>query len=67
MYTVTGSDFLTDQDSKKINCWVLNYSDGPNGYERFWISKRTKEVLKEEDFSARGYRYKIKLGISGDR
>ncbi len=67
MYTVTGSDLLTDQDGKKIDCWVLNYSDGPIGYERFWISKKTKEVLKEEDFGTRGYRYKIKLGISGDK
>ena len=69
MYTVTGSDLLTDQDGKKVDCWVLNNIDTshPNTYERFWISKKTKEVLKEEDFTPAGYRYKIKLGISGDK
>jgi hypothetical protein len=68
MYTVTGSDFITDHDGKKIDCWVLNYTDAVDlkVYERFWIAKKTKEVLKEEDFSGRGYRYKIKLGISVD-
>jgi len=69
MYTVTGSEILTDHYGKKIDCWVLSHDDAgnPGTYERFWIAKATKEVLKEEDFfGKRGYRYKIKIGISGD-
>ncbi len=70
-YTVTGSDTLMGRDGEKIDCWVLNYNDNQNPsvkrYERFWIAKKTNEVLKEEDFSERGYRYKIKIGISGDQ
>jgi hypothetical protein len=68
-YTVTGSEILTGRNGEKTDCWVLNHVDkhDPDGYERFWIAKKSKEVLKEEDFFAkRGYRYKVKLGISGD-
>jgi hypothetical protein len=69
MYTVTGSDSLIDRDGKKIDCWVLNrYHDNEapaKGYQRFWIAKKSREVLKEEDASSRGYRYKFKLGVAG--
>jgi hypothetical protein len=63
-YTVTGSDWLTDRGGKKIDCWVLEHGD-ENGTERFWISKKAREVLKEEDHGNGGYRYKLKLGVSG--
>jgi hypothetical protein len=62
-YTVTGNDFLTDTHGQKIECWVLNHNDTGNIYERFWISKKTNEVLKEEDSSPRGLRYKVKIGV----
>jgi hypothetical protein len=73
MYSVTGSDTLVGRSGEKVDCWVLNhYTDDKfpeKGYERFWIAKKTNEVLKEEDFGgpAYGYRYKLKLGISGER
>ncbi|MCO5947553.1 DUF3108 domain-containing protein [Mucilaginibacter flavidus] len=69
-YTVTGSDYLTGSNGEKIDCRVLNnYNDNNapgKGYERFWISKKTHEVLKLENnfFSGRGFRYKLKLGIA---
>jgi len=66
MYSVTESDVLIDGSGNKVDCWILSHSDN-NGTERFWIAKKTKEVLKEEDSSTRGFRYKIKFGISGDR
>jgi hypothetical protein len=67
-YTVTGTGSLTSSDGRQIECWILNHDDtdktSQGSYERFWISKKTKEVLKEEDFSnKRGYRFKLKLGI----
>ncbi len=65
-YSVTGSDVLIDGHGQKIDCWVLNHTEAA-GSETFWIAKRTKEILKEEDSSKRGYRYKIKFGISGDK
>jgi hypothetical protein len=66
MYTVTGSDILINSRGEKVDCWVL-YNYDPRGTERFWIAKQTKEVLKEEDTSPQGYRYKIKFEISGDK
>jgi hypothetical protein len=38
-----------------------------NGYQRFWISKKTREVLKEADQFPTGFRYKMKIGISGEK
>jgi hypothetical protein len=67
IYTIAGSDLLTNNDGQKIDCWILSHSDPGNIAERFWISKKTREVLKEEDSGPRGYRYKIKIGIAGDK
>ncbi|HVS95855.1 MAG TPA: hypothetical protein VHE54_05190 [Puia sp.] len=64
-YTVTGSDVVTGRGGEKIECWTLEHSD-EQGTEKFWIAKKTKEVLKEQDYAPRfGYRYKLKLGVSG--
>lgn len=59
--------------SEKVNvfgvitdCWILNYKlENPAGYQRFWVSKQTHELLKEEDNFTRFYRYKLKV-ISED-
>jgi hypothetical protein len=64
-YTVTGSDWLVSRGGDKIECWTLEHGD-ENGVEKYWVAKKTKEVLKEEDHGANwGYRYKYKLGVSG--
>ncbi len=63
-YTVSGSAQLTGYDDKKIDCWLLVHETKGNK-EVFWISKKTKEVLKlEQEIGGRAYRYKIKLGFS---
>lgn len=65
-YTVTGSDIITGSNGEKIDCWILNHAD--KGFtERYWISKKNREVLKEEDAGTNVYRFKIKLGVSGDK
>jgi hypothetical protein len=71
-YTVTSSEPLTGSNGENIDCWVLNnYVDNKapeKGYERFWISKKTREVLKLENFmgAGRGYRYKVKIATVVD-
>jgi len=69
-YQVTGSKFLVSSDGNKIDCWVMEHKfevpAGGSGTQRLWISKRTHEVLKEEDQQPSGYRYKLKIGISGE-
>jgi len=70
-YQVTGSEVLVSSDGNKIDCWVMEHKfevpAGGSGTQRFWISKRTHEILKEEDQQPSGYRYKLKIGISGER
>lgn len=63
-YTVKGSALLTGYDNQKIDCWLLVHENKGNK-EVFWISKKTKEVLKlEQEVNGSFYRYKIKLGFS---
>jgi hypothetical protein len=63
-YTVTGSAELIGYDDKKIDCWLLVHETKGNK-EVFWISKKTKEVVKlEQEIGGKAYRFKIKLGFS---
>jgi hypothetical protein len=63
-YTVSGSATLVDKGGAAVDCWVLEHGD-ENGTEKFWISKKTREVLKEEDYGKNfGFRFKYKLGVS---
>lgn len=63
-YTVTGSAQLMGYDNQRIDCWLLEHNTKGNK-EVFWISKKTKEVLKlEQEINGTMYRYKIKLGFS---
>ncbi len=63
-YTVAGSGILTGYDNQKIDCWLLTHSQDKTSSETFWISKKTREVLKLEQTSNGRFRYKIKLGFS---
>lgn len=63
-YTVTGSAMLEGYNGQQIDCWILTHETKGNK-EVFWISKKTKEVLKlEQTLNDKWYRYKIKLGFS---
>jgi hypothetical protein len=63
-YTVAGTAELLGYNDQKIDCWLLVHESKGNK-EIFWISKKTKEVLKlEQEINGRLYRYKIKLGFS---
>ncbi len=63
-YTVTGSAILLGYNDQKIDCWLLVHESKGNK-EVFWVSKKTKEVLKlEQELNGSMYRYKVKLGFS---
>lgn len=63
-YTVTGAAELIGYNDQKIACWLLVHEEKGNK-EIFWISKKTREVLKlEQEINGSLYRYKIKLGFS---
>jgi len=59
-YTIAGSGMLNGYDNRSIECWLLTHGAGSNS-ETFWISKKTKEVLKLEQAFNGKYRYKVKL------
>lgn len=63
VYSYIGSETILDSDSKPVDCYTLMYtSTNPKEeYQKFWISKNSREVLKEEDLYQGHYRYKIKL------
>jgi len=52
-YQVTDIEFLVSSEGNKIDCWIMEHKfevpAGGSGTQRLWISKRTHEVLKEED------------------
>lgn len=63
-YSVTGTAQLAGYENQKIDCWLLEHNSEGNK-EVFWISKKTKEVLKlAQEINGTWYRYKIKLGFS---
>jgi hypothetical protein len=64
-YAVEGSGQLDSYDKEKVDCWILRHTQGRT-VSRFWISKKTKEVLKLEDRDTGNnrFRYKLKLGFS---
>jgi len=64
VYKVSGSEVLNTLDNQKVDCWKLVYESdhaGRHYVQAFWISKKGKEMLKEEDSMPGGYRYKIKM------
>jgi hypothetical protein len=64
VFTVTGSAELEGYNQQKIDCWLLTLEEKGNK-EVFWISKKTREVLKlEQEINGKIYRYKIKFGFS---
>ncbi|MBH2003608.1 MAG: hypothetical protein I8H66_02875 [Sphingobacteriia bacterium] len=63
-YTVKGEAELEGYDQQKIKCWILVHESTGNK-ETFWISKKTREVLKlEQELGPDRRRYKIKFGFS---
>lgn len=64
LYEVEGSERLITFDNRQEDCWVLlteSEFQGKKATQRFWISKRSHEFLKEEDSFNGIYRYKVKL------
>ena len=61
LLTVTGKEYLEISGGLKLNCWLLRIDYGRGGYATFWISDKTREVIKMKEYFAGKYRYKVKL------
>jgi hypothetical protein len=66
IYKVVGSETLKGLAGENIDCWVLEYAlpKGMTGYQRFWIAKKTREFIKEEDKIGEYYRIKLRMVVS---
>lgn len=66
IYTVIKSELLKTLGGENIDCWVMEYPlpKRMNGYQRYWISKKTREFIKEEDKINDFYRIKLRMVVS---
>ena len=65
-YTVLGERTLVGGDGTQHACWLVETESGQPGkgnYQRFWIEKSRRIVLKEEDIFNGMYRSKVLLSV----
>lgn len=61
LYTVVGTEQLRMPEGRQVDCWKLkiNYTD--DSWAVFWIGRKSKEVLKMEEYFRGMYRYKVRV------
>lgn len=65
-YTVLGERTLAGADGRRYDCWLVETESGnPGGgaFQRFWIDKASRVVVKEEDNFNGQYRSKYLLAV----
>ena len=65
-YTVLGSRTLQGGDGVAYDCWLVETDSGSPGtgnFQRFWIDKQRRLVVKEEDVFNGMYRSKVLLAV----
>ena len=65
-YTVVGSRTLQGGDGTAYDCWLVETDSGSPGsgnFQRFWIDKQRRLVVKEEDVFNGMYRSKVLLSV----
>jgi len=61
VYKVIGTDMLNMPEGRKVDCWKLKIEYAENSWAVFWIDRKSKEVLKMEEFFRGMYRYKVRV------
>jgi hypothetical protein len=66
LYRVSGSEQLTLLNGQKEDCWTLHirYDEAGTNQATFYISKKTRDVLKMVETFNKWKRYKVKLGVA---
>ncbi len=59
--TVTGKEDVELPGGSKVNCWMLRIDYAPGSSATFWISDKTREVIKMKEFFRGRYRHKVLL------
>lgn len=65
-YTVLGDRTLRGADGRAYDCWLVETESGSPGsgnFQRFWIDKASRVVVKEEDVFNGQYRSKVLLSV----
>jgi hypothetical protein len=65
-YTVVGERTLHGADGSARDCWLVETESGKPGsgnFQRFWIDKAQRVVVKEEDVFNGQYRSKVLLSV----
>lgn len=65
-YTVLGERTLVGADGRRRDCWLVETESGKPGsgnFQRFWIDRASRVVLKEEDVFNGMYRSKVLLDV----
>lgn len=59
-YEVIGKENLKLNEETAVPCWILMNNEGKkDSYSKFWLSEKTKEVLKMEELFRGRYRFKV--------
>ncbi|MBT1687276.1 hypothetical protein [Dawidia soli] len=61
LLTVTGKEDLPLAHAGKVNCWLLRIDYGRGAYATFWITDKSREVMKMKEYYRGRYRYKVRL------
>jgi len=68
-YTVLGERTLVGGDGRTYDCWLVETDSGSPGagaFQRFWIDKASRVVVKEEDTFNGQYRSKYLLAVPAE-
>ncbi|HEX8563068.1 MAG TPA: hypothetical protein VF676_08835 [Flavobacterium sp.] len=60
-YEVVGREFLVLNNDTKIKCWLLKISYSDKNYALFWLTEKSKEVVKMKEHFNGKYRFKVRL------
>lgn len=61
LYKVIGEEKIAGSNAQTIDCWKLKIDYTTSSWATFWISKKSKEVIKMQEFFNGNYRYKVLL------
>lgn len=60
-YEVIGKENLQLNQDAKVNCWLLKIDYSNTSYAVFWLTEKSKEVIKMKEYFNGNYRFKVKL------
>lgn len=60
-YAIIGSEKLAAVNETSVDCWKMKINYTETDWAIFWISKKSKEILKMQEQFRGGYRYKVRF------